>query len=398
MNIVKRILTANQGRDSERLKMKYDAMRSSPFVFLRGTCHLFYDRLPKDGILKSAPLTWCCGDLHLENFGSYKGDNRLVYFDINDFDEAALAPCTWEISRIMTSILVGAKSYGISSQHAKSLLTTFIDSYTAEIIAGKARWVERETASGIVKDLLDSLQKNNRVDFLNASTQKKGKLRKIKIDGQKALSVSEEQRQNITKFMEGFAKIQPNPEFFKVIDIAKRVAGTGSLGMNRYTILVEGKSSPNQNYLLDLKLAPPSSIASHLPSIQPQWESHAERVVNLQSRMQAVSMAFLHAVSFEKQSYVLKALQPSENRVPLINYHHDINSLHGVIHIMAQCVAWAQLRSSGRQGSASIDALINFAERKKWRNKILTLADDLSNQVHNDWEAYTKAYDNKIFS
>ena len=398
MNIVKRILTANQGRDSERLKMKYDAMRSSPFVFLRGTCHLFYDRLPKDGILKSAPLTWCCGDLHLENFGSYKGDNRLVYFDINDFDEAALAPCTWEISRIMTSILVGAKSYGISSQHAKSLLTTFIDSYTAEIIAGKARWVERETASGIVKDLLDSLQKNNRVDFLNASTQKKGKLRKIKIDGQKALSVSEEQRQNITKFMEGFAKIQPNPEFFKVIDIAKRVAGTGSLGMNRYTILVEGKSSPNQNYLLDLKLAPPSSIASHLPSIQPQWESHAERVVNLQSRMQAVSMAFLHAVSFEKQSYVLKALQPSENRVPLINYHHDIKSFHGVIHIMAQCVAWAQLRSSGRQGSASIDALINFAERKKWRNKILTLADDLSNQVHNDWEAYTKAYDNKIFS
>ena len=396
MNIIKRILAANQGRDPERLKMKYDSMRSNSFIFLRGTCHLFYDRLPKDGIFKSAPLTWCCGDLHLENFGSYKGDNRLVYFDINDFDEAALAPCTWELSRIMTSILVGAKCYGISNQHAESLLIKFIDGYIAEILNGKARWVERETATGIVKDLLDSLQRRNRIEFLNARTQKKGKFRKVKIDGQKALSVTEKQRKNVIRFMDSFAKMQPHPNFFKVLDVAKRVAGTGSLGIDRYAILVEGKSSPDQNYLLDLKKASPSSIASHLPSIQPEWISHADRIVNLQSRMQAVSMAFLHAVSFEKQSYVLKALQPSENRVPLINYHNDIKSLEGGIYVMAQCVAWAQLRSSGRQGSANTDALIDFAQRKKWRSKILALSHQLSQQVQSDWETYCKAYDNKV--
>jgi uncharacterized protein (DUF2252 family) len=110
MNIVKRILAANRYRDAERVAMKYSAMRSDPFVFLRGTCHLFYDRLPKNGIFKSAPHTWCCGDLHLENFGTYKGDNRLAYFDINDFDEAALAPATWELVRLVTSILVCAQS------------------------------------------------------------------------------------------------------------------------------------------------------------------------------------------------------------------------------------------------------------------------------------------------
>ncbi|MDI1297852.1 DUF2252 family protein [Methylotenera sp.] len=397
MNIIKRILVANQGRDPERLKMKYDAMRSNSFIFLRGTCHLFYDRLPKDGISKSAPRAWCCGDLHLENFGSYKGDNRLVYFDINDFDEAALAPCTWELSRIMTSILIGAKCYDISSQHAESLLTRFIDGYISEILHGKARWVESETATGIVKDLLNSLQRRNRIEFLNARTLKKGKLRKIKIDGQKALSVSEEQRINVIKFMDGFAKTQPHPAFFTVLDVAKRVAGTGSLGIDRYTILVEGKSSPDQNYLLDLKKASPSSIASHLPSIQPEWISHADRVVNLQFRMQAVLMAFLHAVSFEKQSYVLKALQPEENRVPLINYHDDIESLDVAIGVMAQCVAWAQLRSSGRQGSANTDALIDFARGKKWRSKILALSHQMSQQVQNDWETYCKAYDNKVF-
>ena len=61
-------------------------------LFLRGSAHLFHARL-KRGVFKPAPVAWCCGDMHLENFGSYHGDNGLAYFDINDFDEAALAPC-----------------------------------------------------------------------------------------------------------------------------------------------------------------------------------------------------------------------------------------------------------------------------------------------------------------
>jgi hypothetical protein len=84
----------NQGRDPERLAMKYAKMRANPFTFLCGTCHLFHLRLPVERVLDDAPKVWVCGDLHLENFGSYKGDNRLAYFDIIDFDEAALAPCT----------------------------------------------------------------------------------------------------------------------------------------------------------------------------------------------------------------------------------------------------------------------------------------------------------------
>jgi len=49
MNIAKRLLQANQERDRERLAMKYLALRSGPFPFLRGTCHPFYDRLPSSG-------------------------------------------------------------------------------------------------------------------------------------------------------------------------------------------------------------------------------------------------------------------------------------------------------------------------------------------------------------
>ncbi len=108
MDVVERIRSYNAGRDPERLAMKYRRLRYSPFVFLRGTCQLFFDRLPNEPLLSKAPLAWVCGDLHLENFGSYKGDNRLVYFDINDFDDAALAPALWDPPRLLTSVVVAA--------------------------------------------------------------------------------------------------------------------------------------------------------------------------------------------------------------------------------------------------------------------------------------------------
>src|ERR1700677_4601367 len=106
INVVQRIADFNCQRDPERVAMKYHNMRTSPFVFLRGTCHLFYERLPKNSIFKSAPLTWNCGDMHLENFGSYKGDNRLAYFDMNDFDESFLGPCLLDVVRCCTSVFL----------------------------------------------------------------------------------------------------------------------------------------------------------------------------------------------------------------------------------------------------------------------------------------------------
>jgi uncharacterized protein (DUF2252 family) len=398
MKIVNRILKANQHRDPERLAMKYKAMRSNSFAFFRGTCHLFYDRFPKTGICKSAPLTWCCGDLHLQNFGSYKGDNRLVYFDLNDFDEAALAPATWELTRIITSILVSARTYDFSIADAKKLSKQFLDAYDEALLAGKARWVERETAQGLVKELLEKLQQRNRAEFLDSRTHKKHQRRHFILDGKKSLPVSEAQRTQVTQFMERFASQQPHSEFYQVLDVARRVAGTGSLGLERYAILVEGKGSPDQNYLLDMKQARPSAMAKHLAAVQPAWHNEAERIVTLQRRMQAVPMAFLYPEVIGTKSYVLQALQPFEDRVPLAKHHHQIDHLTGVVRIMGQCLAWAQLRSSGRQGSAIADELIDFAGRKKWLSKLLELAGELSIQVMDDWKTYAEAYDEGTFN
>lgn len=101
LDVIETIRRFNAGREPERLAMKYAYMRASPFVFLRGTYHLFYDRLSTAPLAAGAPAAWICGDLHLENFGSYKGDNRLVYFDVNDFDESALAPVRYAHTKLM---------------------------------------------------------------------------------------------------------------------------------------------------------------------------------------------------------------------------------------------------------------------------------------------------------
>ncbi|MDB5139616.1 MAG: hypothetical protein JWR12_1532 [Mucilaginibacter sp.] len=89
----------------DMVQLKYEAMTENSFRFYRGTCHLFYEDLSKANPLPLSPLGWICGDLHVENYGSYKGDNKLVYFDLNDFDEGILAPVCYELARMVTSIL-----------------------------------------------------------------------------------------------------------------------------------------------------------------------------------------------------------------------------------------------------------------------------------------------------
>jgi uncharacterized protein (DUF2252 family) len=49
-------------------------MTENAFRFFRGTCHLFYQDLAPAQPLPLSPLAWICGDLHIENFGSYRGD------------------------------------------------------------------------------------------------------------------------------------------------------------------------------------------------------------------------------------------------------------------------------------------------------------------------------------
>src|SRR5450756_398298 len=364
-NIIEAIFINNAGRDPERLAMKYAKMAQSPFIFLRGSCHLFYDALPDSPLFRDTPLAWCCGDLHFENFGCYKGDNRLVYFDINDYDEAALAPVTWDMIRLLTSIQCGADALNATHAEALAVSQSCLDAYRSALINGKPLWVERETSGGLVNALLTTLQGRERAAFLDKRTIRKGHRRSLILDGVKALPASDAQKKIVTGFMDDFASRQPSPKFFEVLDIGRRIAGTGSLGVERFVVLVEGKGSLDGNYLLDIKEAKPSALAPHLARLgikQPTWPDEASRVVSVQDRMQAVDHAFLQAVKLAGLPCILRGLQPSEDRVAIGEWGKKLDRLKEVVSGRGRILAWEQLLRPGPPGRARAEELVGYPQ------------------------------------
>ncbi len=393
-----RIFKFNQGRDPTLLTLKYKLMQADVFSFFRGTCHLFYEDWPTHTPLDEAPLIWVCGDLHLQNFGTYKGSDRLIYFDINDFDEAILAPCTWDLARVTTSMLVGARSLGINEADALNFGRYFLASYTQALCTGQENVVQQDTATGLVKDLINTLKRSSRQAFLDEHTVLDNNKRSLRIDGDRTRSISDGQRLKVTKCIEQWAARQPDPSCFRVLDVAYRVAGVSSLGLERFVILVEGKGSPHRNYLLDLKASRCSALQPYRSIPQPQWPNQATRIVTIQQRVLKNPPLLLDAVEIEDQSYILRELQPWQDRLNLKQWDGKLRRLEKVIQMMATAIAGGHLRSSGQQGSAIASDLINCAKNPQWHKPMLEYAQTYSHQVEADYRSFCRQVSSSLRS
>ena len=388
-------------RNPDRIQLKYSKMAVDAFSFFRGTCHLFYEDLPQTGIFESAPPVWICGDLHLQNFGSFKGngnlglqktDRKLVYFDINDFDESVLAPCSWDLARFVVSLLVA--DLGLDELESIELGRFFIQTYAQTLVTGKACTIDRETAQGVVKDLLQTLKHRKRKQFIKERLDRK--LRALKRVPNKILNVASQDLHRIHTLVSDWGNRQPNPDFFKVLDIAQRIAGTGSLGLERYLILIQGKGYPHKSYLLDLKAARSSCLLPYLPTLQPLWTSEADRIVEVQSRIQESPPAMLNVLTDSNgqsdsrpgNSYVLRELQPTADKLDLNIMARSPKQLKKLIETLASLVAWGHLRSGGRQRSAIADDLIAFGTDLSWQADLLDYARHYAQQVRHDQQEF----------
>jgi uncharacterized protein (DUF2252 family) len=400
-DLVDRLRAFNADREPERRAMKYRAMRAGPFAFFRGTCHLFYEDLPKGTALDASPAAWISGDLHLENFGVYKGDNRLTYFDLNDFDEACLAPASWELARLTTSLLLAGSEIGLEGRIIMELASTILGAYCAALRDGKARWVERTTATGMVKRLLHAVKMRTRRDLLDRATKGRKKGRVLTLDGTHRLGVRRADRIAVAAAIRAFANSDRRPAhysraFFRVLDIARRVAGTGSLGLQRYVVLVEGNGAPDGNFMLDVKEARASALAPYVPIPQPMWPSDAARIVAIQHRAEAIAPRLLDSLSIQDRPFVLKELQPVTDRLT-IDRRTTERSLAGAVTTMASVTAWSHLRSAGRNGSATADQFISFAEDPRWMRPVLADARRARAQTVKYFDEYATAYDAGAF-
>lgn len=394
-DVVARIEDFNKGREPERLGLKYEKMTESPFAFFRGTAHLFWEDLSASkSSLPDGPLVWACGDLHFDNFGSFQGDDGLSHFDVNDFDESALASIVWELSRFVTSVYVAAPILGMSRASADELAAVFLDACQQALADGKARWVERATATGMVRTLLQRVGARTRAMLLRERTRMKHGKRVIDYD-RHTLPATGDQRARVTRELDKFAAAQPDPKFFRVLDVARRASGLGSLGLNRYIVLVRGDGGRAGNALLDVKEVAPSSLARFGGVPQPKWKSEPERVVAIQHRMQAIAPAMLHAKSIRHRGYVLREIQPSKDRLRIEDAKGQ-RHIRSAAKVMGQGTAWAQLRSSGREGSATIDDLIAFAESRGWKKRVISYAVAYANQVQREYKHFVASRRSKV--
>ncbi|WP_158994770.1 DUF2252 domain-containing protein [Mucilaginibacter sp. L196] len=388
-----RLIAFNKDLLPDMVQLKYEAMTENAFRFYRGTCHLFYEDLANAGALPLSPLVWICGDLHIENFGSYKGDNKMVYFDLNDFDEALLAPVSYELTRMVTSIFIAFDSLDIEPEKALKMAQLFVKNYCATLSKGKAISIDPRTAKGIVCDFLTAANDSTEKDIIKKLTVGKKNKSMLLVEDAQHFKVDKKLRSELkTHINEWITTSSDGPYNYKVRGVIFRLAGTGSIGVKRYLFLLKSTNTKNKYLFVDMKQARPSSVLPYTTVQQLQWPTEADRVIAIQKRMQNVSSSLLSATVFREDSYVIQQLQPVKDTIKFKLLKDEYRDIYQVIDDMAALTASAQLRSGGIHGSAIIDELEAWGNDQQWQDIIIEYSRKYAEKVKRYYKQFVADY------
>jgi len=388
--VLKRINAFNSGLPPNLREIKKKALLESPFRFFRGTDHLFAEDFIKLYNYGSKVKTWVCGDLHFENFGSFKGENRLVYFDLNDFDEAILASPEIDVSRFLASVIVAAGMMKAQGLSINKTVHDIVSQYVNTVNHRKALMLEAEVAHGVFKKYFEQLGSRNRAEYIAEKTTKvKGQLA-LKIDQEHFLEMELDLKGRIIETMQSYVAQHKALEHLVFSDVAFRVAGTGSLGLQRYCILGYNKRK-GKHYLLDMKEGRHSCFSELIDTKQPKFKNQAERIITIGNLMEFSSPAFTVPVFFDDKWFIVKELQPYIDKISLAELKTDFKTLSEVAVEMASLAAYAHLRSSGHLGASSADDLVKFVNKKQWQTDIVEVSYELArknNKYYHDYVNY----------
>jgi uncharacterized protein (DUF2252 family) len=312
-------------RDRERMRRmpvllarKQARMSVSPFAFLRGSAPLFYRVLRNAPRLARGPEDEgvLCGDLHLENFGVYRtsrpartGDR--VAYDINDFDETFVGHLHLDLLRVLTSILLAARGWGCNAASALDLAGELLDGYRRVRASGRAPPPPRP-----VTELLALVSARKRRDILDKRTRLVGAQRRFRI-GDNFLKLSRPVRAACIRAFARYSNDECEtaglpPERFGVLDLAFRVAGTGSLGVFRVAVLVAGRGGRDGAWMFDLKEMGESAGAAF--ATRPS-EPGPERVVKALKTLLRQPPTMLGTVRVMRRGLLVRRLTPQEDRL-----------------------------------------------------------------------------------
>lgn len=134
------------------LKFRHDQIRKDEFVFLRATCFRFVQTwLELFPDITSIPRVPSVGDAHLENFGTWRAASKELMWGINDFDEAALLPYTFDLVRLATSVVLAHQNNLLNLEPTEAC-EAIVDGYRTALESGgepfrrddpKLRWLKQ---------------------------------------------------------------------------------------------------------------------------------------------------------------------------------------------------------------------------------------------------------------
>ena len=142
------------------LKRKRRKTRRSPFAFFRGTFFRWVEAWPVlCAEVASAPRVLSVGDIHVENFGTWRDADGRLAWGVNDFDEAENLPYTNDLMRLCTSAIlaIDGSSPRLSVRRAcESVLEGYrhgLETGGSPIVLGKQnRWLKQLAAHRVADD------------------------------------------------------------------------------------------------------------------------------------------------------------------------------------------------------------------------------------------------------
>jgi uncharacterized protein (DUF2252 family) len=311
-DIVALIEATNEGRLENLIPVRHGRMLQSAFAYFRGTAAIQAHDLagtPTSGIIVQA-----CGDCHLLNFGGFATPERNLVFGINDFDETLPAPFEWDLKRLAASFVIAARWRGFGSAQAREIAVRSAASYRESIRkrAGMGvleAWYSRVTHDDVLavagKDaeslrrakqrVTEARKQNHEHVFHKLTAPIRGQPR---IVDQPPLLYHPQlpgvNEHTIAAFFKQYRETLAEErrmlfDRFKVVDVALKVVGVGSVGTHCFVALL--LAAPDDPLFLQVKEARPSVLERYTGSSR--VAHNGQRVVVGQRRLQAASDIFL---------------------------------------------------------------------------------------------------------
>lgn len=360
-------------------------MAASPFAFFRATNRLFWaDAARRPELARFAVTTWIHGDLHLDNLGVRDEDDGTIGYGLVDFDETLIADYQLDLWRLMASLIVVGRSAGRSNAMLRDAVDAFTDSYV-ETLAAPDVAVRRFTAAstaGPIGRLLT--QAAARVPSVLTSWTHGGRLA---ADDLMPVSAATENELR-TAFASYTAARWPNRTRVPVLTVksvaARLHAGMGSLGVQRYYVLVEGEGTTAADVILDVKeQRAPAGAAYTRASTGARNEG--ERAVLGSRALDQNTERYLGWLLLDGRPFLVRALTRHRDSLELDEHWEELRAIAAT---WGAVVAVAHAR--GRRDFAAVVSARIATDRSAFRELVWTQAARTAEQNLLDYTAFRR--------